>query len=302
MGGLKVAVAVNENYVYPLRVMLHSLFTTQKEPVTVFLVHTRIRKKIIRGLCGFCASYGAELKEVRVENDIFEQAPVKLHFTKETYYRLILPWLLPDEDRVLYMDPDIIINGSLDTLWNLEFDGASLAAARDRIIMLLGTETRSLLKTDTVYMNTGVTLMDLRRIREEKSRKDIQSLLIEKGENLSFPDQDIINLLWEGQIKQIDDAYNLNPNILYLKEYLGMPWKTHSWKMIHYMGPDKPWNSGYMGNMYFLWAKSEWHVYPKKRWFIIGGLLLEPYRYLFGLFKFIKQHDWKNHNWKKYFR
>lgn len=295
MSRLKIAVTVDENYVYPLKVMLYSLFTHQKNPITIFLVHSRIRKKSLKELNELCAAYGAEFQEIRVKNDIIDHAPVKLHVTIETYYRLILPWLLPDEDRVLYMDPDIIINGSLDTLWKMELDGASLAAARDRLIMLLGTKARSELKKNTVYVNCGVTLMDLKRIREEKSQEEILSFLIARGADFSFLDQDIINILWEGKIKQIDDAYNLNPNILYLKEYLKIPWNTRSWKIIHYMGPDKPWKSGYTGSMYALWAKSEWHVYPRKRWSIIGGILLEPYRYLYGLFKFLKNHDWKKH-------
>lgn len=297
MSRLKIAVTVDENYVYPLKVMLYSLFTSQKEPVTVFLVYARIRKKSLRELNALCVAYGAKFQGIRVENDVFDHAPVRMHFTKEMYYRLILPWLLPNEDRVLYLDPDIIINGSLDTLWEMELDGASFAAAGDRLIMLLGAKARSELKEDTVYVNSGVILMDLERIREEKSQEEILSFLIERRADLSFPDQDIINILWEGQIKQIDDAYNLNPNILYLKEYLKMPWNTHSWKIIHYMGSDKPWKGGYMGSMYALWAKSEWHVYPEKRWKIIGGIFLEPYRYLYGLFKFLKNYDWK-----KYFR
>lgn len=293
MGRLKIAVAVDENYVYPLKVMLYSLFTSQKKPVTVFLVYEGIGKKSLRELNALCAAYGAEFQKVRVENDILDHAPIKLHVTRETYYRLILPWLLPGEDRILYMDPDIIVNGPLDTLWEMELDGASFAAARDRLIMLLGTKARAELKKDTVYVNAGVTLMDLKRIREEKSQEEILSFLIARGEDLSFLDQDIINILWEGQIKQIDDAYNLNPNILYLKEYIKIPWNTHSWKIIHYMGSDKPWNSGYMGSMYTLWAKSEWHVCPEKRWNIIGRIFLEPFRYLYGLFRFLKNHDWK---------
>lgn len=295
MGRLKIAVAVDENYVYPLKVMLYSLFVSQKKPVTVFLVYKRIGKKSLRELNALCAAYGAEFQKIHVENDILDNAPIKLHVTRETYYRLILPWLLPGEDRILYMDPDIIVNGPLDTLWKTELDGASFAAARDRFIMLLGAKTREELKKDTVYVNAGVTLMDLKRIREEKSQEEILSFLIARGEDLSFLDQDIINILWEGQIKQIDDAYNLNPNILYLKEYLKIPWNTHSWKIIHYMGSDKPWNRGYKGSMYTLWAKSEWHVYPEKRWKIIGRIFLEPSRYLYGLFKFLKNHNWKKH-------
>lgn len=296
MNTLKVVVTVDENYVYPLKVMLHSLFSTQKDKVTVYVVHTRIREKSIGELKDFCLANGAEMVEVRMENDVFEHAPIimQMHFTREMYYRLILPWLLPGEKRVLYLDPDIIVNGSLSYLWNMKMGGAFMTAVKDRCVGLLGTKAREYISKDAVYMNSGVLLMNLEKMRKEQSRETIQSLLVEKGKGLEFPDQDIINILYEGKMKQVEDAYNLNPNLLYLKEYLSQPLLVkRSWKIVHYMGPDKPWNSGYWGNLYYLWAKAEWHVYPEKRWRIFGRILLEPYRYLRGIFMFIKNHDWR---------
>lgn len=294
MNKIKVAVTVNEDYIYPLKVMLQSLFSNQKEEVVVFCVHTRIRQSKIEELESFCRIYGAEFIEMKMTSTVFDGAPVLRHFSIEMYYRLMLPWILPQENRVLYLDPDIIVNGSLSDLWNSELDGMLLAAARDRIIMLLGSGIEDKLPKDAVYMNSGMLLMDLEKIRAEFDQNRIQDLLLREGTRLQFPDQDMLNILWGTQIKQVEDCYNLNPNLLYLKEYVKMPWeKKHSWKIIHYMGSDKPWRGGYKGNMYFLWAKSEWQVYPQKRWRLLGRIMLEPYRYARGYYLFWKSHDWK---------
>lgn len=300
MGKIKVAVTINENYIYPLKVMLHSLFTSQKEAVMVFCVHARISQSNIMNLKNFCMTYGAEFVEIKMTSSLFENAPVMGYFSIEMYYRLLLPWILPQEDRVLYLDPDMIVNGSLHDLWNCELDGMFLAAARDRIIMLLGSGIEDELPEDAVYMNSGMLLMDLKKMREGYDQEEIQDLLRRKEKKLQFPDQDMLNILWGAQIKQVEDGYNLNPNLLYLKEYLKMPWEEkHSWKIIHYMGSDKPWKENYKGNMYFLWVKSEWQVYPQKRWRILGRLMLEPYRYARGYWLFWKNHDWKKGN-KRY--
>lgn len=293
---MKIVVTVNENYVYPLKVMLYSLFSTQEEQVTVFLIHTELSAASVEMLKAFCASLGGELLEVRIEEDIFANAPVMEYFSKEMYYRLFCPWLLLNEERVLYLDPDMIINGSLGSLWEMELDGALMAAVRDRTIEVLGCRMKCELKKDSVYFNSGVLLMDLKRIREEIKQEEISALISKWEGDLEFPDQDILNVLYEGRVRLAADSYNMTPILLYLKEYLGTlsQKKTRDFaRIVHYAGNDKPWNGGYRKAMYRLWARAEWHVYPSVRLRIAGRLLLEPYRFVWGLWQFVKNHDWK---------
>ncbi len=293
MNRITVAVTVNENYLYPLRVMLYSLFNTQKDNVTVLLVHSRIRNEYIKELEAFCHSYGSEFKEVLVDENQFDCAPLRKYFSKEMYYRLIFPWVLEEEERVIYLDPDIIVNTSLQDFWNLDLGENFMAAARERLLPEETYRKKLGLMENSVYMNSGVLLMDLKKMRERRRREDIESLIEEIGEYIKCPDQDTLNIFWEGEIKQVEDAYNLNPNILYLKEYLSVfSFMNRDAKIVHYMGQYKPWIKNYKGGKYFLWAKAEWHVYPKKRMRIFFRILMEPYRFVYGLYLFWKHHDW----------
>lgn len=152
------------------------------------------------------------------------------------------------------------------------------------------------MKKGITYVNSGMLLMDLKRMRERR-KEEIFDLIKERKNELMFPDQDVINLFWGDNIKVVEDVYNFNSNILFFKEYLCAPFPKKMKKyacIIHYMGKDKPWNRRYMKGMYPYWAKAEWKVNPSKRLLIAGRLLLEPCRFLHGLYMF-----WKNHNWKK---
>lgn len=292
MNVMKVVVTVNENYLYPLKVMLYSLFSSQEEPVTVILMHSDISEACVGELKEFCESFGEKLTEMRVENGLFEAAPVMGYFSKEMYYRLLCPWLLPGEDRVLYLDPDMIVDDSLSSFYHMDLGGAALAAGRDRPINI-DHRKRLRLGRDTIYVNSGMLLMDLKKMRE-RSKDELLRLIEERKSELIFPDQDIINLFWEGSIQVMEDAYNLNPNILFLKEYLCTPFRKKMKKyakIIHYMGPKKPWKKGYMNGMYACWARMEWHVNPSKRPRLFGRLLLEPCRFAYGLYLFWKNHD-----------
>lgn len=293
MDGIKVAVTINENYIYPLKVMLYSLFSTQKEPVTVFLIHSSIAAEKVEMLKAFCCSYGALLIEVPVSGELFEKAPVMQHFSKEMYYRLLCPWILPEEERVLYLDSDIIINASLSDFYHMDLAGAAMAAVRERFTGM-DDINRLGLKPDTVYVNSGVLLMDLRKMRKEMNTEEFWQVLRMREEKLLFPDQDLINIMWEGKMKYVEDSYNLNVNVLYLKEYLmTRAQKKSAFKIMHYIGPNKPWNSGYRGSFYSFWAKAEWYADPSKRYLIAARLLLGPWRFLYGLYLFGKNHKWK---------
>ena len=48
-----------------------------------------------------------------------------------TYRRAFLPGLLPDLDRVIYLDADLIVRSSLAELWSTDLAGAALGAVED---------------------------------------------------------------------------------------------------------------------------------------------------------------------------
>ena len=291
MSQMKVAVTVDEKYLYPLKVMLHSLFTTQEENVVVYLLHTQIKEELLIQMEDFCASYGAKLQVVKMENTMFANAPIRLYFTIEMYYRLLLPWILPREDKILYLDPDLVVINSLKDFWNMNLGDYEIAGIRERLLITKEHRKNLGLASETVYLNSGVLLMDLAKIRKNKTMDDIQKVLTEKEKVFIYPDQDLLNVLWEGQMRQVEDGYNLNPNICYLKEYMQMLTMKGMRKcasILHYMGAEKPWKKGYLRGAYLPWAKAEYAVNPQMRIKILGRMVLEPVRIVYMLMGFAK--------------
>jgi Lipopolysaccharide biosynthesis proteins, LPS:glycosyltransferases len=93
-----------------------------------------------------------------------------------TYARLFLDIVLPDVNRILYIDSDTFDNKPLGPLWSFDLQGKTLAAAP---------------QDGGVYpFNAGVLLIDLERWRSKGYRKIIDSLLL--GEKTQFADNDIL--------------------------------------------------------------------------------------------------------------
>ena len=111
--------------------------------------------------------------------------------------RLALHEILPEEDRVLWLDIDTIVNEDITELFETDLEGCYVAAAEEPI--------RS--KRPFRYYNAGVMIMDLRKLRDGMAEELIRYT---NRVEMDFPDQDVINLLCQGRIKAIDPYWNSN--------------------------------------------------------------------------------------------
>ncbi|MCM1159783.1 MAG: glycosyltransferase family 8 protein [Roseburia sp.] len=269
---MNVAVTINDTYFYPLYIMLNTLFSKHEgAKVHVYLIHSRVGLRNRERLKRLCKKYGGSFTEIFVSEQEFAEAPSFSYFTKEMYYRILVARLLPKTlDRVLYLDPDIIVTDNLEEFYSMPLGDCFFAGIRDR---LQDKEDSPYWKElgftgKNRYINSGVLLCNLKVLRQEQKEQDVFAMLKERGERLKFPDQDLINVLYEGRIAVTDDRYNLNPNILRWWEYLGYnfaPFLMKKPAIIHYMGSGKPWRSSYTGGMYqYYWNEERKYAYGKK--------------------------------------
>lgn len=171
-----------------------------------------------------------------------------------TYLRLELPGLLPEVDRILYTDVDVLFQGGLEELWQTPMDGMAIAAVRGGANLSDQWEMNSrrpywhhLDQMRGNYINAGVTLMNLAEIRSRNLPKQWREWAKEK---LYYQDQDILNITCQGAIVYLPLKYNA---LAYMSEEdydACIREGVHSLQeceeaqkvpvIIHYAG-DKPW-------------------------------------------------------------
>lgn len=256
---MNVAVTVNDTYVYPVSIMLQTLFGRHRGTgIHVWLLYRSVSRENRELLRDICERNKGQWTEIRVENDAFAGAPNRLYFSREMYFRLLLPFLLPEtEKRVLYLDPDLVICDSLLEFYHTDLEGYCMAGCRDRLQDKNNPKYRALLglKEETRYINSGVLLLHLKELRRCFEPGMAYRILEERGEELLYPDQDVINLLFEGRIKCMEDRYNLNPNHLFAAEFFRYGFGIGRPAILHYMGGGKPWRAGYTGQLYcYYWV------------------------------------------------
>lgn len=205
---LVVVMASDNNYSFLLGNALYSLFDTNHsfKEIVVYIIDDKISIENKDKLKQLGIEYGRRLIFLSVP-----QMPsgivIKGTLNLSTYYRLAVGSLLPVTiNKVLYLDCDILVRGSLAELWNTEINEYVLAGVQDTI----GQNSRRFieLKKEDIYVNAGVLLINLARWREMCLEKSCLKYLMSKNYKVEFNDQGIINHCCNGKIKLISPKYN----------------------------------------------------------------------------------------------
>lgn len=190
-------------------------------------------------------------------NDISAHIPANLFYSKSfwseaSFYRLLIPEILPQYDKILYLDCDLAILTDVAEIYDTDIGQNYLGA----IASFPETEQRSaeelsyladvLHLTDiNEYFNSGVLLMNLKEIRKDEVMKK-GFKLIRTGQSFQYVDQDVLNSIMHKRVKFLPPAYNFKWHYEFLRKPEIAAWyreKCGSPLIIHYTSAYKPWNS-----------------------------------------------------------
>ena len=253
-----ILVTLDRNYLKVLSVMLYSLSQSDQEGVyTVYVVNNTLTEEDFASLSALLPR--TELVNVRVPEDLLQNAPVSDRYPTEMYYRLFAARYLPQQlERILYLDPDLVVLHSLRSLYQIDFDSKLFAAAshiESRTFRELNRR-RLHLSEHAKYLNSGVMMMNLALLRKESPQTIIDYIQSHKA-TLLLPDQDVLNALYADRTVPLDPmVYNLGEKYLRLKnlhlppqEKLTLDWVRSNTAIVHYYGRNKPWKEHYRGSL-----------------------------------------------------
>ena len=121
------------------------------------------------------------------------------------YYRLKAPQLITNFDKVIYLDADTLILKDLLGMYNLNLSDNYMLGTLEVIAgtYFLGKHF------DYDYINSGVLLMNLKKMREDKIYDKFEEYALnpEKRKNLVLEDQCLINCVCKGKIGILKPKY-----------------------------------------------------------------------------------------------
>jgi len=252
---MDILVTLDSNYIPPLKVMLRSLFLTNPGiSFNIHMIYSIMKPEEVKDLEAYTKALGGRLIPIFVNDELFSEAPTVMHYTKAMYYRLLAHELLDESlDKILYLDPDILVINPIGELYNTDIsDYLFAAASHTSVIPVMDNINKVRLKTYEAkgYFNSGVLLINLKLCRKTIKEKDIFTFIEENKNELILPDQDVLNALYGKMIKPVDDSlYNMDARYTETYRLISMgkidtAWVMENTVILHFCGKKKPWLKG----------------------------------------------------------
>ena len=276
-----VALSANEYYVPYVAVLLESIrqhISGNHNYDFIIMTKDIVQHSQKRLNAIFADNENVSVRFINVSRyeDFFSHVFLRGHFVIETWFRLLMPELLSNYDKVLYLDCDMVVNADIAELYDTDIEGYLLAACLDADTAGLynGFEKGKRKYMDEVlkikepykYFQAGTILFNLKEFRNTYTTQ--QMLEFASSEQWELLDQDVLNYLAQGKVKYVDMSWNVMYDWRYIREkeiikrapkYLYNMYlesRNHP-KIIHYAGPEKPWNEPTcdFGEVFWKYAK-----------------------------------------------
>lgn len=209
-----IVIASDGNYLHLVSVCMISLFETNRnEPFHIHLLSNGIEKRELKPLESIVDEYKAQLSVYPIEN-LRERLTVEVPHTISvtSYARLFAGSILPmTVNKVLYIDCDIMFNGSITGLRDIDLGDCLVGGVLDPLISR-SYKKEIRIPMDEPYVNAGVLMIPLNRWRSENMEQKFINYLVARKGKVHHHDQGIINAVCAGRKKILPPQFNVMSN------------------------------------------------------------------------------------------
>ena len=251
---MNICLVINSKVKNQTILFLNSLFINNKESFNIYVLSSDLTIDDKNSINSIIPN-NSKLTFITVDNNYFKDAPILWNtHSKEAYYKLLIPVLIPkDVKKIIYFDIDIIINNSIEELNSINLNDYYFAACSDYFVnKKMKDYVRSLgIPKNKLYFNSGVMVFNLEKIRKTYKLEDGLTYIKNNGKNFKYHDQEVLNALYNNKTLIIDNKYNCIAKYKNFFDFIGYKLfrKDENVIVIHYAGI-KPWNEKYVGKFF----------------------------------------------------
>lgn len=208
--------AFDDNFALPAWVAVKSLTVHAEQGAVydIYIVYSRLSGETISRFKAL-ETDNAKINFIKVDNERFSNAPKSQAWPYEVYYRLIIPELLPQYDKVIYSDVDVMFKGGLAELYGQNLDGYECGAvAAERKDEKGGIHQHFKEYCNDYIFMSGFMVLNTKKMREEKTVEKFFENMRKFEKSLKMFDLEVFNLSCS-KIKPVGFEYCVLENLYY---------------------------------------------------------------------------------------
>lgn len=253
---LNFVYCLDENYNLQLLTSINSLLERTSEKINIFIAHDNPDSLDIDLLNN---NEKANINKYYLDlgNQQFPNLE-KAHVSKATYFRLFISKILPNNlDFIIYIDADIVciqdpveqLNAVISEVKDSNFYLAARTEHLKNDITNDQIDRYEILNLSSIkYFNAGVLVLDYQYWLNEEVEKKLLKILETNYKNIKYWDQDILNIYYDGNYVELNNALNYDFGIYNNDVIEKHQIYKKNIKLLHYNGKGKPW---YLENILF---------------------------------------------------
>ncbi len=301
-----IGCATDKNYAQHLGIMLYSLMTNTKysELFDIYIVDGGILPEDINRFKRVATKFGCKLHFLKPDRTYFEKLKIFEIYSEATYYRYFLLDTL-SIDKMLYLDCDMIIEGDVTELYNINQEGNIISASYEVLCPVKHLEKINLTKS----FNAGMMLINCKKWQEDKISQKAYQYQIDNEYLLEYPDQDSLNIILQDTWQIVPYRWNVIARLGLVKYGIGnadfrfyskeeILKEYNNPQIIHYANRlFKPWfwldPSPFKKNYLHYKKLSPWSDVPFSDQSFMGVLKRIQYYFSF-VFKYLKRNNFNS--------
>lgn len=205
---IHLAIAFDENYLYPFYALVCSILSNNYPPDVQFhVVAAGVSEQEKKRIESYISALGSAIRFYTIDEDLVSRFTLINQWSSAVYYRIFFPKIIcPRIGRILYLDTDTLVINNLWELYGHDMDGYPLGAVYDNYVKtqpLLGIEIEG------EYFNSGVLLIDVHLWNEQRISESAIKFLTQHPERIRYVDQCALNAVLFKNWKKLDNKFNL---------------------------------------------------------------------------------------------
>lgn len=247
MSSINICMSFDDNYLAPALTAIKSILQHTQSHIDFYVLCDEKLSNSSRNIIEKNLTSGCDIYFVEVTPGILNYLPLnRSYISINTYYRLLIHNLI-DVEKIIYIDSDVIVADDIEKLWNININEFCMAGVLDEGGIMQSRRLK--LGADSNYVNAGVIVLNVKRIKEKyiDPLKCYLEAFYYNRKLITLQDQDILNIVFKDDLLVLPLKWNVNGRIFEANEldhkYTSQDINIalNDLGIIHYTDRKKPW-------------------------------------------------------------